>query len=70
MASLIPDYVRTRLMSVRAYDAAHQMTPASVCAGSEAAAVIQTMFSSAAVAYIHLHNVNRGGFSCTVHLAA
>ncbi|MGA2342381.1 MAG: DUF1203 domain-containing protein [Steroidobacteraceae bacterium] len=65
----IPDYVRTRLMSVRAYDAAHQMTDAAVCAGSEAASVIQRMFSSAAVEYIHLHNANRGCFSCTVHRA-
>lgn len=65
----IPDYVRTRLMSVRAYDAAHQMTDAAVCAGSEAASVIQGMFSSSAAAYIHLHNANRGCFSCIVHRA-
>jgi len=63
----IPDYVRTRLMSVRAYDAAHQMTDAVVCAGTEAAPVIQRMLSKAAAAYIHLHNANRGCFSCTVH---
>ena len=63
----IPDYVRTRLMSVRAYDAAHQMTDAAVCAGSEAAAAIERMFTSAGAAYIHLHNANRGCFSCTVH---
>jgi hypothetical protein len=68
-AGRVPNCVRTRLMSARAYDAAHHMTAASVCAGSEAAAVIQRMFSSAAVAYIHLHNANRGCFSCTVHRA-
>jgi hypothetical protein len=66
---MIPDYVRARLMSVRAYDAGHQMTDAAVCAGTEAAAVIQRMFARPDVAYIHLHNANRGCFSCTVHRA-
>jgi Protein of unknown function (DUF1203) len=65
----VPDYVRSRLMSVRAYDVAHQMADAVVCAGSEAAAAIQRMFASAGVEYIHLHNANRGCFSCTVHRA-
>src|SRR5882757_8108451 len=32
-AGVIPDYVRTRLMSVRAYDSAHLMTEALVCDG-------------------------------------
>jgi hypothetical protein len=66
---VVPDYVRSRLMSVRAYDAVHQMTDAAVCAGTEAAAVIQRMFARPDVAYIHLHNANRGCFSCTVHRA-
>ena len=66
---VIPDYVASRLMSVRAYDAAHQMIDAAVCAGSDAAAAIRRMFTSADVAYIHLHNANRGCFSCTVHRA-
>jgi hypothetical protein len=65
----VPDYVRSRLMSVRADDAVHQMTDAAVCAGTEAAAVIQRMFARPDVAYIHLHNANRGCFSCTVHRA-
>src|ERR1700690_3484419 len=63
---VIPDYVRLRLMSVRAYDAAHLMTDAAVCAGSDTASVIERMFSSDEVAYIHLHNANRGCYSCAV----
>jgi hypothetical protein len=66
---VIPDYVGIRLMSVRAYDEAHLMTDAMVCAGSEAASAIQKMFSANEVAYIHLHNANRGCFSCTVNRA-
>ncbi len=66
---IIPDYVSTRLMSVRAYDKTHFMTDALVCAGSDTAASIQKMFSANKVAYIHLHNANRGCFSCTVNRA-
>lgn len=61
---VIPEYVRHRLMSVRAYDAAHLMTEAVVCAGSDTASAIQKMFGRDEVAYIHLHNANRGCFSC------
>jgi len=61
---VIPDYVRSRLISVRAYDAAHLMTDAVVCAGSDAGAAIDKMFASDEVAYVHLHNANRGCFSC------
>ena len=43
------------------------MIDALVCAGSAAAAAIQKMFSRDDVAYIHLHNANRGCFSCAVN---
>jgi hypothetical protein len=56
-------------MSVRAYDAGHFMTDAVVCNGTDAMAAMQTMFARADVAYIHLHNANRGCFSCTVERA-
>ena len=61
------DYVRRRLMSVRAYDDAGQMADATVCDGSDAASAIQTMFSNNRVTYIHLHNAKRGCFSCLVN---
>ncbi len=64
---VIPDYVRLRLMSVRAYDSAHMMTDATVCEGGDIASAIERMFSSDEVAYIHLHNAKRGCFSCTVN---
>jgi hypothetical protein len=66
---VIPDYVARRLMSVRAYDAHHQMTDAAVCPGAECAPVIRRMFDADEVAYIHLHNANRGCFSCEVKRA-
>jgi hypothetical protein len=60
----VPDYVSTRLMSVRSYDTAHQMIDATVCPGTEAAQVLAEMFSRPEAAYIHLHNAARGCFSC------
>ncbi len=63
-AGVIPDYVRSRLMSVRAYDAAHMIVDASVCEGLNVAAEIERMFGVEETAYIHLHNARRGCFSC------
>jgi Protein of unknown function (DUF1203) len=65
-ADVVPDYVRKRLISVRAYDETHLMTDASVCDGKDTASAIQDMFARDDVAYIHLHNAKRGCFSCTV----
>ena len=64
---VVPDYVRRRLISVRAYDDAGEMTDATVCDGTDAASAIQTMFADNRVAYIHLHNAKRGCFSCLVN---
>ena len=68
-AGVIPDYVRLRQMSVRAYDAAHLMIDAAVCEGEDAAATILAMFDNSDAAYIHLHNAKRGCFSCRVNRA-
>jgi Protein of unknown function (DUF1203) len=68
-AGVIPDYVRLRQMSVRAYDAAHLMIDAAVCEGKDTAPTILGMFDNSEVAYIHLHNAKRGCFSCRVDRA-
>jgi hypothetical protein len=68
-AGVIPDYVRLRQMSVRAYDAAHSMIDAAVCEGKDAAPTILGMFDNLDVAYIHLHNAKRGCFSCRANRA-
>lgn len=68
-AGFVPDYVRLRLMSARAYDAAHMIVDAAVCEGSEVEAEIRRLFDSDEVAYIHLHNAKRGCFSCRVDRA-
>ena len=62
----IPDYVRLRLMSLRAYDDGHMIVDASVCEGRDVAAEIDRLFGNAVVRYLHLHNAKRGCFSCLV----
>lgn len=66
---VIPEYVSSRVISVRAYDAAHLMTAATICAGGDTASTILSMFGSDEVAYIHLHNAKPGCFSCAVNRA-
>jgi hypothetical protein len=65
----LTEYVTTRLLSVRAYDAAHMILDASVCAGIAVRAEIERLFGNHLVAYIHLHNAQRGCFSCLVNRA-
>jgi hypothetical protein len=50
-------------------DSMHLMTDVVVCAGDDSAAAILRMFGRAEVAYIHLHNANRGCFACAVNRA-
>ena len=62
----VPSYISGRLMSVRAYDAAHMMVAAGVCEGVHAAQQLEKYFSNDQVEYVHLHNAKQGCFSCQV----
>ena len=62
----VPEYVRLRQISVRAYDAQHMMIDAEVCAGDAVAGEIERQFADPEVSYIHLHHAQRGCFSCLV----
>jgi hypothetical protein len=65
----VPECVRTRQISLRAYDAEHMIVDAEVCAGDAVAGEIERLFGSPAVSYIHLHNAKRGCFSCLARRA-
>jgi hypothetical protein len=65
----VPDYVRRRLISLRAYDADHMMQAADVVPGEEVAARLQDFFDDPGIAYVHLHNARPGCFSCRVQRA-
>ena len=68
-AGIVPHYVTSRLISVRAYDAQHMIAGASVCDGPLVAKEIERFFADGDIAYIHLHNAKRGCFSCLVERA-
>jgi len=62
----LPPCVAGRLMSVRAYDAAHMIVDAEVCEGEALPGLLERMFRDPQVAYLHLHNARRGCYSCRV----
>lgn len=56
----IPEVMRLRLLSLRAYDAEHMMIDADVVDGREVEPVIHRLLANPQVAYIHAHNAKRG----------
>jgi hypothetical protein len=65
----VPESVRQRLLSIRAYDQAGVMVDAEVAEGRELEAQIERFFADSRVACIHLHNARPGCYSCRVDRA-
>ncbi|MDH3551402.1 MAG: DUF1203 domain-containing protein, partial [Gammaproteobacteria bacterium] len=59
----IPEMLRVRLISVRAFDASGMMVNADIVDGSQLEGMIDRMFSIESVSYLHLHNAKRGCFA-------
>jgi hypothetical protein len=59
----IPEVMRGRLLSLRAYDASGQMLDADVVEGRDCDALIRRLFENPDVAYIHTHNARRGCYA-------
>lgn len=62
----IPDMLRSRLLSVRAYDEAAMLVHADVVAGAELDESLRRLFADGQVAYVHVHNAKPGCFNCSV----
>jgi len=62
----VPDSVRRRQISLRAYDADDLIVDAEVCDGESVGAQIERLFADPLVRYLHLHNAKRGCYSCLV----
>ncbi len=65
----IPEVLRTRILSVRAFDSAGMMLDADVVQGTDLASVIREMLDNAQVAYLHVHNAKAGCFAARVDRA-
>jgi hypothetical protein len=63
---VLPPFVRTRLLSVRAYDARGMMEDADVVEGADLAPRIESMFADARIDYLHIHFARRGCYACCI----
>ncbi|MEQ1516688.1 MAG: DUF1203 domain-containing protein, partial [Usitatibacteraceae bacterium] len=62
----IPEPVRARLLSVRAYDTDDLIVVADVVDGKEIESLIEKFFAQEDVAYLHIHYARRGCYACRV----
>jgi len=62
----VPEMLRSRLLSVRAFDSDDMMTAADVVEGRDVEPIIDDLLSDESVAYLHLHNAKRGCFVARV----
>jgi len=59
----VPQAMRTRMLSLRAFDAEDMIIDADLTCGTEVESLIERLFANADVAYIQAHNAKRGCFS-------
>lgn len=65
----VPPVLRTRLLSVRAFNKAGMLQDADVVDGSAVESVIERLLARNAVEYLHIHNAKPGCFAARVDRA-
>lgn len=65
----VPDLLRSRVLSVRAYDANGMMRAADVVEGHRLAACIDGVFADTRIQRLHLHYAKPGCYACRVERA-
>lgn len=65
----VPEVLRNRLLSVRAYDAQDLIVDAEVGDGNEIEALLEKLFARTDTRYAHIHNARRGCYACRVEWA-
>ena len=60
---VVPEVMRRRLLSLRAFDAGGMMLDADIVDGTNIEGLIACLFGSPHVEYIHAHNAKRGCYS-------
>jgi hypothetical protein len=66
---VVPEVLRRRLLSLRAYDAKGMMVDADVVDGAEVDDLIKRLLDNAEVSYIHAHNAKRGCYAGRIERA-
>ncbi len=62
----VPEVMRRRTLSVRAFNAEHFIVEADLVAGVEAEGVIERLFANPGVAYLHAHYAKYGCFGARI----
>lgn len=65
----VPESLRLRLLSVRAYDAADLIADAEVVEGRELEPLIARLFGDERIAYLHVHYARRGCYAARIDRA-
>jgi hypothetical protein len=65
----IPSVLRSRMISLRAFDSQGMITQAKLCAGTELEPAIDALLAEAGTEYVHLHYATRGCFACRIDRA-
>lgn len=62
----IPAVLRSRMISLRAFDSLGMIAQAKLCAGTELEPAIETLLEEPGTEYLHLHYAAHGCFACRV----
>jgi hypothetical protein len=62
----IPEMLRGRLLSIRAYDEGAMLVGAEVLEGRDLEAIIRRLYADPTVSYLHVHNARPGCYNCRV----
>lgn len=65
----VPDALRRRLLSLRAFDAAGMMVDADIVDGAAAEGLIERLLGQPEVAYVHAHYARRGCYAALIRRA-
>ena len=65
----LPESLRIRLLSIRAFDDHGMMVDADVARGAEADEIIRQMLAKETVSYLHIHNAKPGCYAARVDRA-
>ena len=66
----VPDALRRRLLSLRAFDAAGLMVDADIVDGAAIEGLIERLLGQPAVTYVHAHFARRGCYAALIRRAA
>ena len=62
----VPEMLRLRLLSVRAFDQAGMMVEADVVEGEQLESMIERMLANDSIDYLHIHNARLGCYAARV----